>query len=598
MKNTFAGFSNSGSPNGSKKAPKRPIKSLNMIVSGALLLIAIIALGYGFLGWRSHHNGSGVDAKDHYTIPANESALESNPLVRRACEPLLPSEVIAECYYFYTHVPNNDEASRKGFRLPVVLLRTPKPSDASAPTNLIVRIPGGPGVGFQTRTEEILYWQGWLQEKQASFDLLLYDPRGTGDSLPSPRCEEYDRQSDVLLAEPVSVQDESALLNPILQTCLEDFAALLSRFVPSSESSLSVFASQQQAEDIDRITRALSYSEVALWGVSYGTRVALLAARYPQIKFLLLDSPYPFEEGKHADWPALYEYDFALHERLYAEFIALNPNAKNSEVYASYSKLYLAVSRSLKEKAITLNLENWSSGERVAFALTADRLVDINLDVLYDVSSISQYYRGLQHFAATGKVGSDLREVLDGFISNVLDEQFNYFVYFMVECLDNPLGTKQEYDAALAHARFTKEYFDGLWKSNICRSPLFSSRNLVAEEPYHLKPTLIYSGQFDPVTPAEWGHDLYATLRDEFAMDSRGTVGEAFVANGSQGGPGIVDVRSEEIKKPPVRWIQVPGAGHAVVDMELCGGELVSLLSGDLARIPAGAQNCSGSLKN
>ncbi|VUD47872.1 hypothetical protein TDB9533_01117 [Thalassocella blandensis] len=533
-------------------------------------------------------------------------------LVKRECDHYLPGEVEVECFYYYTHGSNalpND--SRRGFRLPVVVLKPPKPAAMKGIANLVVHIPGGPGGGFQTLQEEVENWQFWLAETKAAFDLMLFDPRGTGESLPSPKCAEYDRLSDALMAKNMTVVEEAAALNPVLEKCMQAFTHQLSRYLPlAPEKAIYSLSSREQAKDIHQITQRLGYNNVALWGVSYGTRVALLAAQYAEVKLLLLDSPYPLAEGKHSDWPTLYEYDFELHKKLYRPYA--------TAAYPKYETLFSAMSDSLQEKPLPLRVENWNNGKVLPFVLTADRLIDINLDVLYDISQVPVYYRGLQAYLDTGVVGQEFQEVLNGFVSNVLDEQFNYFIYFAVECLDNPLGTLDEYNLALAQASFTRKYFDGLWSSNICLSPIFADHQPVNADIYTMKPSIIYSGEYDPVTPLGWGEDLYLALlntlheNDESQVVEQNSAVSAVKGAGagvsSIGGAGVANSDTDDfhpryankksanrisVEANALRWIVVPKAGHAVVDMIDCGRELPGLLAGDLSLVPSLAKPCA-----
>ncbi len=112
-------------------------------------------------------------------------------------------------------------------------------------------------------------------------NLIMFDQRGTGYSTPSLDCPEL-----------IALQEESAVgtqqtYDQAAQTCYN-------RLV-SSGLDLNGFNSLQNAADVADIIHALGYKQMTLYGVSYGTRLALTVMRlYPSVVHaVVLDSVYP-----------------------------------------------------------------------------------------------------------------------------------------------------------------------------------------------------------------------------------------------------------------------------------------------------------------
>ncbi len=107
-----------------------------------------------------------------------------------------------------------------------------------------------------------------------SRDLLVFDQRGTGSSGP--------------------------LACPVLESSAEVFGAIgqaFERCALQIGAARGSYTTQESVADIEAIRQAAGYEKLVLFGVSYGTKVALeYAERYPQnVESLVLDSVVPPE---------------------------------------------------------------------------------------------------------------------------------------------------------------------------------------------------------------------------------------------------------------------------------------------------------------
>ncbi|MCU0491295.1 MAG: alpha/beta hydrolase, partial [Chloroflexaceae bacterium] len=143
----------------------------------------------------------------------------------------------------------------------------------------ILFLAGGPGGGAINDVEDWLYSP--LRDER---DIILLDQRGTGYSQPNLACPEladegYDTELDAL------------------EACRD---RLRQQWV-----NLQAYNSAATAADVAELREALGYEQINLFGVSYGSRVALTVLRdAPQgIRSVILDSAYPPEVNGYNEQP-------------------------------------------------------------------------------------------------------------------------------------------------------------------------------------------------------------------------------------------------------------------------------------------------------
>jgi pimeloyl-ACP methyl ester carboxylesterase len=131
----------------------------------------------------------------------------------------------------------------------------------------LLALAGGPG---EAATPYIFDWAFTLRSALQNRDLVVLDQRGTGLS-GVLRCR--------------------GLFVPVTRTPLEQ-AQAAERCAQSLGPRRAHYTTRDSVDDIDAVRRAVGVDRITLFGVSYGTKVALgYAAKYPQhVERLLLDS--------------------------------------------------------------------------------------------------------------------------------------------------------------------------------------------------------------------------------------------------------------------------------------------------------------------
>ncbi|MEO5985338.1 MAG: alpha/beta fold hydrolase [Ferruginibacter sp.] len=144
---------------------------------------------------------------------------------------------------------------------------------------------GGPGITTLGNVPRYLQSKTWklIREKRS---LIFFDYRGTGFSEPELCAGMEDSLNEFLKTKPTDEAKNYYTIS-LYKKCRKDMML--------KGTDLSSFSSMQLAADADAIRHELQIATWHLYGVSFGTRVALNMLRYhsKNIKSVILDSPWP-----------------------------------------------------------------------------------------------------------------------------------------------------------------------------------------------------------------------------------------------------------------------------------------------------------------
>lgn len=194
-------------------------------------------------------------------------ALATTPLTFDSCRIGADDGVTmaAECARLV--VPEN-HADADGRRISLAIAKVAAFRSSSLPP--LVFIAGGPG---QSALESFPQVAAAFGEVRKNRDILLVDQRGTGGSNP-------------LQCEPLQDSEEMALEFDVARARAE-----AARCVKALDADLRFYTTLDAVEDLERLRLALGVEQFALYGISYGTRVAQeYLRRYPdRVEKLVLD---------------------------------------------------------------------------------------------------------------------------------------------------------------------------------------------------------------------------------------------------------------------------------------------------------------------
>ena len=209
---------------------------------------------------------------------AGASTAPAEPLTWTACEG-------GECA---TATVPLDSTKPGGEQVDVALFRLP----ARVPDQRIGVLvwnpggPGDPGTGSLRRLGSAL-----PDAVRDRFDVVAYDARATGATLPLRRCAE---QLDAWRGLDLSPDDAAGRAE-----IAREARRIASGCGKANGSTLAHVSSLDTVRDLDRIRTALGEDELSFWGESYGTFVtALYTQLFPEhVRAAVLDGPYDASRG-------------------------------------------------------------------------------------------------------------------------------------------------------------------------------------------------------------------------------------------------------------------------------------------------------------
>jgi pimeloyl-ACP methyl ester carboxylesterase len=215
-------------------------------------------------------------------FPILRAAADGARVERVSCPFEVPEERVVECA-FVTRPLGGGSRANLDVRLFTMIVRAKDPVK-DAP---LVYLDGGPGgMSFLTPDQVGAWW--WLLETYpflAERDLVVIAQRGSQPSEPGIDCPAFKAAVDALLPLPSSMRGSDADTRlQALQSCVD---ALRARGI-----ALDAFTTPHRAADVPALLEALGYAAWHLWGVSYGTHLALSILRdHPRgIRSMILES--------------------------------------------------------------------------------------------------------------------------------------------------------------------------------------------------------------------------------------------------------------------------------------------------------------------
>ena len=181
----------------------------------------------------------------------------------------------------YLIVPEDrTKPNGRTIKLAVAIFKSPVQHPAPDPVIYLAGGPGDPALSGLGQALTVTNESDVVGDR----DLLLIDQRGTGYSQPSLACP---AAAHLIQVPPQPVGKELASLDSAYRQCHD-------RLVHDG-IDLSAYNTVENAADVADLRKTLGYRTVNLYGVSYGTRLALTVMRdYPQgIRSVVLDSVVP-----------------------------------------------------------------------------------------------------------------------------------------------------------------------------------------------------------------------------------------------------------------------------------------------------------------
>ena len=183
----------------------------------------------------------------------------------------------------YLVVPENRSLpNSRTLRLAVAILKSLSDNPLPDPLVYLSGGPGGASVKYSVWRLKNSFWDQYRKKR----DLIFFDQRGTGYSDPK-FCPELDFTYQTTSLRGLSANEQNTLVIEAVAECRQSMIA--------KGIDFAFYNSTTSARDLDDLRSALGYDTWNLYGLSYGTRLALTAMRdTPEdIRSVILDSNWP-----------------------------------------------------------------------------------------------------------------------------------------------------------------------------------------------------------------------------------------------------------------------------------------------------------------
>ena len=198
-----------------------------------------------------------------------------NPIVWTACDGSTNPEV--ECGNI--EVPFDYADPEQGSFVLYV-----KKHNAASPADRIGSMmvnPGGPGFGGSSLADDAQYY--FSQDLIDHFDIIAWDPRGTGESTPAVNCVDTFDEYFGLDSPPETPEEKQALIDAS--------QAFNDKCAENSGTILPYISTQASAQDINSLRLALGEEKVSFFGFSYGSELGTTwATMFPEtVRAIVVD---------------------------------------------------------------------------------------------------------------------------------------------------------------------------------------------------------------------------------------------------------------------------------------------------------------------
>lgn len=453
------------------------------------------------------------------------TAVEPTPTVEPTPEPVatfeegpcpfdVPEGAPVECGFVVVPEDHNDP---DGPTIKLAVAVAKDESDGHQPDPVIL-LSGGPG---ERTMANALAIAPTLAPIHPNRDLIVFDQRGAGLSEPALECPEFVQAFFDLLDEPDPDVVQEALFDAVME-CRD-------RLV-SEGYNLSAYNTVQNAADVNAIREALGYDRVNLYGGSYGSLLAQATMRdHPEgIRSVAITSVLPLEKS------IFVEGSTTIANAVMRLLDACAADEACNSAYPNLQDVLFEVIDGLNSEPVPITVTNALDGQSYDALLTGDAVLGNLATFLY----ITQIIPVLPQ--AIYDVNSGEYELMTQLSSTRLQllDLISRGMTFSVLCTEDLIGRTPEdllnVRAALppqllssADPEFIIEY--GTF--GICENwPVEEADPWVKEPLVSDIPTLVLEGEFDPVTPPEYGQLVAGYLSNSHFFELPG-VGHDVIGN-------------------------------------------------------------------
>ena len=439
-----------------------------MLIYGQLLLGFVFACGAMFFELKQ----LGQENGGHHNSASLADSISLQP-----CEVPGTQEGVKEKVRCGTFEVFEDRIGKSGRKiaLKIVVFPATGPDKAVDP---LFYIPGGPG---SSATEDAPFVAREFAKIREHRDLVFVDQRGTGGSNPL-NCD---------LFKPSDLRSYMADYFP-----LEDVRKCREQLEP--KANLELYTTPIAMDDLDDVRAALGYNQINIIGGSYGTRAAQVYLKLHQtrVRAVILHGVSPTNQFMPRDFPQHTERalngviaDCATDDVCRAAFPNLRAEAKS-------------VLERLLRGPVEVELKRQQAGESIRINLSRDLAAEAIRYMLYQPGAASRIPLFI-HLAAQGNF-TPLTEGALSYRQQIVATGSNG-MYLSVTCAEDLPAIKPGEGERNGVNTFLGDYRLRQQRAACALWPRAKIPSNYADPTRSDVPTLILTGQWDPVTPPIYG---------------------------------------------------------------------------------------------
>jgi pimeloyl-ACP methyl ester carboxylesterase len=408
-----------------------------------------------------------------------------------ACQFPEPSGYEIECGYL-TVPEDRSQVTGRQIRLHTAIVKS---ASANPEPDPVVHLVGGPGGSL---LDDIVPYLGrGGDEILKKRDYVLFNQRGTHYAEPFLACPGRTEIEWELAEQGLTLEERNRRQVEFLLDCHDD---LIDQGI-----NLSAYNSAENAADVNDLRIALGYGQTNLYGVSYGSRLALTTMRdHPTgIRSAIIDAVLPLQANLNQ------EITLNAHRAFHAVFEDCAADADCSQAHPDLETTFYRVVDELNTHPVSLQLS------RGLVVVDGYAFVDALFGLLYSTDAIPWIpflieeashgeYPELSIFAVPGR------------------STRGWGMHYSIWCREEVPFESQEEALVLAadlpplYSDLFATAFDWTvcesWKAGVA-DPI-ENQAVVSDIP-----TLVLSGRYDPVTPPAWGRLAAETLANSFVYE-------------------------------------------------------------------------------
>ena len=432
-----------------------------------------------------------------------------------------------QCGYLVV-AENRNKPDGRTLRLAVSILKSLSDEPLADPLVYLSGGPGGPSVKYSMGRLESSFWTPYREKR----DLIFFDQRGTGYSQPE-FCADMNFAIQSTAFKGLSPDEEQAIIVDSVESCREKML--------EDGIDFGFYNTTVSALDLDDLRHELGYESWNLFGISYGTRLALAAMRdTPKgIRSVIIDSVWPPNAPLADD-------NERLMRSLNLVFEQCEADADCKAAFPTMQNDLFSMLDDYEKNPVTLELgdpDRFPDGKMV---VNGNLVAGGIFQGLYNPDFIGILPLAVRELSKRNT--NVMAALADGLVK---EPGYSSGLQFAVNCYEWIPRITPEMIQADQSRHPGLEVWKGLANSHAICKVLHQQR---ADESWHTPvssdiPTLVAAGKFDPITPPSYAELAASTLADS-------------------------------------TYIEIPAAGHAAIPFSDCGEEVMAAFLNDPTQSP------------